>query len=86
MEGEAPRGRKKIKQTSAAPPTRVGVEPLLHIHTCGGGALVQHSEPRAVEEEARHAQPLLLACGGGQRGGRGGFSKGGFGGGREAGL
>ncbi len=40
---------------------RVAVQHLLHVHAGRVGALVQHAEARAVEEKARHAQPLLLA-------------------------
>ena len=42
--------------------------PLLHVHRDAAGALVQDGKSRAVEEEARHAQPLLLTCGAGRAG------------------
>ena len=59
------------KPTMSAPHQRdaqrggVLVQQLLHVHAGCVGALVQHAEARAVEEQARHAHPLLLACGAG---------------------
>lgn len=38
------------------------VEVLLHIDTGGIGALVQDAKFGVLEEQPRHAHPLLLAC------------------------